>query len=307
MVILALWYLVAGILLPWTSNQPLDTLEERTCHHPVALLVSDATKAFNKTLQRQSKSLAEAVTEYQRRYKMPPPPYFDEWYHFATSRNTVLIDEFDTIYHTLLPFWGLTPSVMRSRVRDDLGRIDDTYVMGIAIRSGRVVDFGKGQGGFQREPTIKILKKFSQWLPDLNLQFNAHDEPRVVVAHEQLHRFVLEGYAAQSRLNAHSAVSSLFSPGDVDEPVPPVPVSTDGTTSSSKRHGFTRDFHAHQIHLLWRWMATRRTTQLLMRWILWVSYLTNPLPVTFATARHYDIASGSFFDDIVEPEPLRNA
>ncbi|KAJ5204896.1 uncharacterized protein N7498_005775 [Penicillium cinerascens] len=225
-VLLVFWYLVAGISLPWTLNRPLDTLEERACHHPVAQLVSDATKVFNKTLQHQSKSLAEAVTEYQRRYKMPPPPHFDEWYRFATSRKTVLIDEFDTIYNTLLPFWGLTPSVLRSRVREDLGRTDDTYVMGIAIRNGRVLDFGKGQGEFQRDATVKILDKFSQWLPDLNLQFNAHDEPRVVVAHEQLHRFVLEGRAAQSRLNAHSAVSNLFSPGDDDDPVPPVPVST---------------------------------------------------------------------------------
>ncbi|KAJ5131817.1 hypothetical protein N7448_005975 [Penicillium atrosanguineum] len=224
-VILVLWYLVAGNV-PETSNRSIGTLEERACHHPVARLVSTAREAFSETLQRQSKSLAEAVTEYQRRYKMPPPPHFDEWYHFATTRNTVLIDEFDTIYHTLLPFWGLTPSVMRSRVREDLGRINTTYVMGIAIRNGRIFDFGKGQGGFQRDATIKILEKFSQWLPDLNLQFNAHDEPRVVVPHEQLHRFVLEGQMAQSRLNSQSDVSNSFSPGDMDDPVPPVPAST---------------------------------------------------------------------------------
>lgn len=157
---------------------------------------------------------------------MSPPPHFDEWYHFATSRNTVLIDEFDKIYHTLLPFWGLTPSLMRSRVREDLGRINTTYLMGIAIREGRILDFGKGQGGFQRDATIKILEKFSQWLPDINLQFNAHDEPRVVVPHEQLHRFVLEGQVAQSRLKSQSDVSNLFSPGETDDPVPPVPAST---------------------------------------------------------------------------------
>lgn len=225
-VFLVLWCLIAGIPPTWISNSRLDSLEERACHHPVAQLVSDARTAFNKTLKYQSKSLAEAVTEYQRRYKMPPPPYFDEWYQFATSRNTVLIDEFDTIYHTLLPFWGLSPSVIRSRVREDLGQVNNTYVMGIAIRDGKVIDFGKGQGGFQREATVKIFEKFSQWLPDLNLQFNAHDEPRVVVTHEQLHRFVHEGYAAQSRLNSHSTLSNRFSPGDVDDPVPPVLVST---------------------------------------------------------------------------------
>ncbi|KAJ5728163.1 Lipopolysaccharide-modifying protein [Penicillium malachiteum] len=220
-VVLVFLYNVLGI---FGSSMPLDSLEARACQHPVAGLVLQARNAFNETLQTQSKTLEQAVVEYKRRYKMPPPPHFDEWYEFAKSRNTVLIDEFDTIYHTLLPFWGLKPSVIRSRVREDLGFVNKTFVMGISIRNGEVFDFGKGQGGFQREATVNILNKFVQWLPDMNLQFNAHDEPRVVVPHEQLNRFITKGREIQSRLNSHSEISSQFSPGDSD-PILPVSMS----------------------------------------------------------------------------------
>ncbi|KAJ5365690.1 Lipopolysaccharide-modifying protein [Penicillium concentricum] len=216
--ILVLLYIFSHPLLYLT---PFD---ERACEHPVIRLVHDAEQALNKTLGRQSKSLDEAVAEYQRRYKMPPPPNFDKWYTFATSRKTVLIDEYDTIYHTLLPFWGLAPSTIRSRVREDLGY--DNIVMGIAIRDGRATHLGNGQGRYQRDATMTILDKFSQWLPDMNLEFNVHDEPRVVVPHEELHMLVSEGYAAHARLSSNSSLLNQFSRGDTNDPVPPALVST---------------------------------------------------------------------------------
>lgn len=218
--ILFLWYLISGPPLPATFHRPFVAYDERSCDHPVARLVSDASQAFNETLERQSKSLDQAVVEYQRRYNMSPPPHFDHWYEFATQRDTILIDEFDTIYHAMLPFWGLAPSTIRSRVREDLGF--DNMVMGISIRRGRAIPLGNGQGEFQKEATMKILEKFAQWLPDMDLEFNVHDEPRVVVPHEELNRLVTEGYAAQARLNGNATLLNLFSAGDVVDPIPKV-------------------------------------------------------------------------------------
>ncbi|EPS34390.1 hypothetical protein POX_a00636 [Penicillium oxalicum] len=215
--------IVLSVSLQGISDGPYDVLEERACHHPVARLVSHARKSFQETLERQSSTLDEAVAEYQRRYKMPPPPHFDEWYRFATERQTVLIDEFDTIYHSILPFWGLSPSVIRTRVREDVGPVNETYVMGLTVRNGTIDTFGKHQGDFQERGTRKIIKKFQKWLPALTLQFNAHDEPRVALAHEQLSRLVKEGRAAQARLNSKSAVSNTFSPGDWESPSRPAP------------------------------------------------------------------------------------
>lgn len=93
-------------LLPINSSRVAN---ERLCDHPISILASEASETYNATVRRQSKSLDEAVTEYRRRYGMPPPPHFDKWYDFAKQRNTMLIDEYDTVYHSLLPFWGTFP------------------------------------------------------------------------------------------------------------------------------------------------------------------------------------------------------
>ncbi|CAG8942002.1 unnamed protein product [Penicillium salamii] len=215
--ILTLWFLAS-----YNSQGPLSRY---SCEHPVVRLVDEATKTFNETLQRQSTTLEEAVAEYHRRHKMPPPPHFDEWYTFATARNTVLIDEFDTIYHTLQPFWGLQPSTIRSRVREDLGY--NNFVMGAAVRDGRVMHLGNtGQQEFQKDATIKILEKFSQWLPDMLLEFNVHDEPRVAVPHEELHRLITKGYETQARLDHTRELLNTFSKGDAHDPLPPAEIYT---------------------------------------------------------------------------------
>jgi hypothetical protein len=54
---------------------------------------------------------------------------------------------------------------------------------------------------WQKDGTLTILKKFAQWLPDMDLPFNEHDEPRVIVAHENLHRLATASKEAQVRLN----------------------------------------------------------------------------------------------------------
>jgi hypothetical protein len=182
--------------------------------------VADASQTFNETLTRQSRSLDEAVTEYRRRYGMPPPPHFDKWYEFAKERNTVLIDEYDTIYHSLLPFWGLSPSSIRLRVRQDLGF--DNVVMGISIRNGEPIHLGNGQGNFQRDAAMKQLEQFAKWLPDMDLEFNVHDEPRVVVPHQDLNRLVTKGHTAQARLNGNELLNEFFNHNITVEPIPEV-------------------------------------------------------------------------------------
>ncbi|KAJ5351654.1 hypothetical protein N7452_000628 [Penicillium brevicompactum] len=204
-------------LLPTSFVRVAD---ERLCDHPIITLVSNARETFNLTLTRQSKSLDEAVVEYRRRYKMPPPPHFDKWYDFAKERNTMLIDEYDAVYHSLLPFWGLSPHTIRSRVREDMGF--DNVVMGISIRNGEAIHLGNGQGNFQRDAAMKQFGKFAQWLPDMDLEFNVHDEPRVVVPHQDLHRLVLKGRAAQANLSRNPLLDAFSGNNDTAEPIPEI-------------------------------------------------------------------------------------
>lgn len=156
--------------------------------HPVWQLTKDAEKDFEDTLKRQSKSLPDAVVEYRRRYGIPPPPNFDKWYEFAKAKGVQLVDEYDTIYHSLLPFWGLKPATIRGRAREALG-FDANNLIGALIRNGEVRKIAGGRD-WQMEATVGMMKGFIKYLPDMDLCFNIHDEPRVVVPHDDLSRLV---------------------------------------------------------------------------------------------------------------------
>ncbi|KAJ6005540.1 hypothetical protein N7451_003484 [Penicillium sp. IBT 35674x] len=158
--------------------------------HPIANLVDNAEQHFAHVQSRQSATLAEAVEEYKRRYKMHPPPNFDKWFQFAKAKGVQLVDEFDSIYHSLLPFWALKPATIRERARETLGF--DNAVLGVLIRDGKVtLTEGGGDGRkWQREATAGMMADFVKYLPDMDLVFNTHDEPRVVIPGEDLHRLV---------------------------------------------------------------------------------------------------------------------
>ena len=161
--------------------------------HPALQLIDQAEKEATKRIKGQSKTLEEAVKEYRNRYGIHPPPRFDKWYAFAREKGVQLIDEYDSIYHSLLPFWGLKPSLIRSRVNEALGF--DNALMGYSIRGGkisqRVLPGGyKDMAGWQDKATAGMMKHFVEYLPDMDLAFNLHDEPRVIVPHDDLSRLV---------------------------------------------------------------------------------------------------------------------
>ncbi|KAF7534733.1 hypothetical protein G7054_g5968 [Neopestalotiopsis clavispora] len=158
--------------------------------HPMWHLITAAERELEETKQRQSKTLQEAVAEYRRRYKIPPPPNFDKWFAFAQAKGVQLIDEFDMIHESLTPFWGLKPETIRQRGKEALGF--DNALLGISIRGGKTTHV-QGGGDWQREATVGMMGKFIEWLPNMDLCFNLHDEPRVTVPHDDLARLVKRG------------------------------------------------------------------------------------------------------------------
>lgn len=156
--------------------------------HPIKYLMDNAETQFAELRSRQSRTLAEAVAEYGRRYQLPPPPGFDRWFEFAAKRGVQLIDEFDTIHDSFLPFWALKPSTIRTRVTEALG-FENNGLIALLIRDGRAI---KIQGGpdWQRSALVGMIKEFVHFLPDMDIAFNVHDEPRIVVPHDELTRMV---------------------------------------------------------------------------------------------------------------------
>lgn len=193
------------------QNPPLLPARSRT--HPIHQLVTEAEGAFQTLRARQSRSLADAVAEYRRRYKAPPPPHFDKWYNFAKRRGVELIDEYDTIYHALLPFWALEPYTIRERTREAIGSSKDNGFIGVMIRNGKVVKMAGGGDmyAWHREATPEMLSNFIKYLPDMDLAFNIRDEPRVVMQGDALARNVAAGRDNMTRAynvaKSHNAFS----------------------------------------------------------------------------------------------------
>ncbi|CAJ2506416.1 Uu.00g005460.m01.CDS01 [Anthostomella pinea] len=155
--------------------------------HPIWHLITDAETQLEATKAAQSRNLDEAVAEYRRRYGIPPPPNFNKWFEFAQAKGVQLVDEFDMIYESMTPFWGLKPATIRERAKEALGF--DNALLGIQIRGGKITHI-QGGGEWQREATAGMMGKFLKWLPDMDLCFNLHDESRVVVSYDDLTRLV---------------------------------------------------------------------------------------------------------------------
>lgn len=51
--------------------------------HPIPELIERSEIQWKRKVERQSKSLKQAVNEYKRRYKRPPPRGFEIWYVFS--------------------------------------------------------------------------------------------------------------------------------------------------------------------------------------------------------------------------------
>lgn len=156
--------------------------------HPIWHLTIDAERDLEAMKARQSRTLKDAVREYRRRYGLPPPPNFDKWWAFAKEHDVQLVDEFDMIHELITPFWGLSPRTIRMRAKEALG-FDGNALIGLQIRDGEIV-YVRGGQEWQVDATKGMMKKFKQWLPDMDLAFNIHDEPRVVVPAEDMARLV---------------------------------------------------------------------------------------------------------------------
>ncbi|KAL8381508.1 hypothetical protein RB595_005665 [Gaeumannomyces hyphopodioides] len=193
--------------------------------HPISYLISAAEEEMGKTVARQSKTLEQAVAEYRRRYGMPPPPRFDKWYAFAKDRGVRLPDEFDGVADLLTPFWGLRPATVRSRASEALGFAGNA-LLGVQVRRGAVAHMSGGSD-WHRKAVSGMLASFVRHLPDMDLAFNVHDEPRVAVPHDDLARLV-----ARARSGPMAAAAAMAKPKN-DFSTAAVPATNPAENSSS--------------------------------------------------------------------------
>jgi Glycosyl transferase family 90 len=195
--------------------------QESFQEHPMQNLILKQQKQFSDLLNNQSKSLEDAVTEYRRRYGISPPPKFHVWYEFAQKRKVKLVDEFDSLHQMLTPFWALDPKSLRSRVKEAIG-FKENNLLAVLIRDGRisfVQEANSTETEWIRENIVDMLGGFVHHLPDMDLAFNLHDEPRIVLPNDQLSRLLNIATAEMMRLSDSSLKlrnSFSFRPSDMN-------------------------------------------------------------------------------------------
>ncbi|EIN13346.1 hypothetical protein PUNSTDRAFT_59402 [Punctularia strigosozonata HHB-11173 SS5] len=156
--------------------------------HPIYELIENAEREWEGMLHRQSKSLDEAVAEYERRYGRRPPKGFDRWWDYVETHDVLLPDEYDQIHEDLEPFWAIPPELLQD-IQYAWEAAPDTYTLGrygnwkgagvtIVNDTLRDATFEKQIRG-SREITA-LLKDVQEFIPPFRAVFSTADGPSLL-------------------------------------------------------------------------------------------------------------------------------
>ncbi|KAJ9122403.1 hypothetical protein QFC22_001826 [Naganishia vaughanmartiniae] len=156
--------------------------------HPIYDLIDKARLKFDNLLSRQSKTLSEAVTEYKRRYGMPPPRGYDAWWKFVLENDIKIVDDYDRIMADIYPYHALSPPMFRARVDAQKTR-DFTYMMNITA-DGVTLDGDRAEAS--RPKSLKaMIDGFRYALPEdfeTEIVGSDHDLGAVILGWDQRER-----------------------------------------------------------------------------------------------------------------------
>ncbi|KAI1055625.1 hypothetical protein LB505_010014 [Fusarium chuoi] len=146
-------------------------------------LYNKAQKEFENQSTRQSTTLEAASHNYQHKYGIEQPPGFKEWYDAARSNGSPLIDDFDSLYHTISPFWRLSGSqVLDAMLQAKSLPGSDVWLCTFSGTLSTTTKCSHSYRTFDRHISRmfnSILANFTG-LPDVTFLVNHIDEPRVI-------------------------------------------------------------------------------------------------------------------------------
>ncbi|AEO71791.1 glycosyltransferase family 90 protein [Thermothielavioides terrestris NRRL 8126] len=184
----ALWALALISLGPYAAYTiAMRNARSMTLHsleHPIEVLIRNAQADFNQMLERQSKTYADAVNEYQRRYEVEPPPGFEAWYEFAVANQSPIIDEFDTIYESVSPFWKLSGKEVVQIMNDAQDTADiDLWLCTFSGKTAETHCIHPRRNADRHVSDLmnRLLGDLRGVLPDVKFLVNHLDEPRVLI------------------------------------------------------------------------------------------------------------------------------
>ncbi|KAF8631386.1 hypothetical protein AX15_002417 [Amanita polypyramis BW_CC] len=166
--------------------------------HPFYDLIQSGKDQWAVRLAKASHTLPQAVAEYERRYARPPPKGFDRWFDWAKSHHVQLLDDYDSIAHSLEPFWGVSPSDL-NHIQHRQEHTTDTFT--VAKNSSynptylARTSYSNPDPRDQRAPRgmdeiLALLEPIDHLLPNFRLIFSPHDNPNLLTNHEIRQAFV---------------------------------------------------------------------------------------------------------------------
>jgi hypothetical protein len=151
--------------------------------HPIAQLMQDADVQFRAYETGVSTTFRQTLEKYRSKYGRHPPPAFAEWYKFARKRNVFNVDDFEQIMDDLRPFWAINASEIRIRA----AHMWENFDFGVSVIHIRNHKVAKVENPSWRSDTmVKVIEKFINHLPDMDIPTNRLDQPRVVVPWEDM-------------------------------------------------------------------------------------------------------------------------
>ncbi|TGJ81362.1 hypothetical protein E0Z10_g7403 [Xylaria hypoxylon] len=187
---LALWILALVPLLVYFSDLAAIQLAQTSAlvhveNHPVEALIREANVNFDGLLRNQSKTFSAAYAEYQNRYGFEPPHGFEEWYEFARSHQSPIIDEFDIISEGIAPFLKLSGNKILE-VMSQVYDIPDHELWSCATSGHPAKTECSHHGRENDRNNAQFFDRMTKEIPetlDLKFLLNHLDEPTVIIPH----------------------------------------------------------------------------------------------------------------------------
>lgn len=184
-----------GAIPTTIPDQPATPPNTHFDLHPISQLMEDADKQWRRYESSISNSFRQTVEKYRSQYGRHPPPGFKDWYKFARERNVFNIDDFQQIMDDLRPFWAVNASVIRIHAAH-MAENPNFGVSVIHIRKHKVVKIQNAS--WRSETMVKVIEKFIEFLPDMDIAMNRLDQPRLLVPWEEMQELLNQEYSTRA-------------------------------------------------------------------------------------------------------------
>ncbi|TDL29204.1 hypothetical protein BD410DRAFT_8683 [Rickenella mellea] len=158
--------------------------------HPIYELMERSQRTWDSRLRRASRTLQDAVREYRRRYRRPPPKGFNHWWDYVVTHNIQLPDEYDSIHDQLEHYWAVKPADL-AQLQQQWESHRDTYTVGKVTEGDPITVLGTSmtnetlQHDLNRlaNGQLNLIKDVQQFIPPFRAIFTASDNPNQLTDH----------------------------------------------------------------------------------------------------------------------------